>query len=232
MWIISTVALTYFKNCFPTTMWRRSPKLVGFPKTTQNNRLWGEMRRIWKNGLLLVKWKDTNEETVCRTFHRADRGETERRRVRQGSGWWTKLLSLTVKDCNKFMGGVDLSDALIQYYSVRGKTMKRYKIFLYHFIDISAVNSYIIFKMLAIARGEITTSQWETNGGDNKGQQQLLLNPARPGNAGPDSLEEQQGTSGGFVCGANRSLLPNKPSGVVHSVNRFCLQPDRNRFED
>lgn len=64
-----------------------------------------------------------------------------------------------MKDCNKFMGGVDLSDALIQYYSVRGKTMKRYKIFLYHFIDSSAVNSYIIFKMLAIARGEITTSQ-------------------------------------------------------------------------
>ncbi|XP_028309119.1 piggyBac transposable element-derived protein 4-like isoform X2 [Gouania willdenowi] len=133
--------------------------LKGFPKTTENdlpkNAQRGDVRWMRKNNLLFVKWMDQREVVTCSSVHTVYSGHSVPRRTKVQGQWTTTHIPAPdpVLDYNKHMGGADPSDALVGYYSVLHKTMKWYKTFFYHFLNIAIVNSHIIYKQLVEMNG-------------------------------------------------------------------------------
>uniref|UniRef100_A0A8C6SQI7 PiggyBac transposable element-derived protein domain-containing protein n=1 Tax=Neogobius melanostomus TaxID=47308 RepID=A0A8C6SQI7_9GOBI len=134
----------------------------GFPLTVQNDlpkkAQRGEVRWLREDKLLFLKWMDKREVTLCSSMHKAYSGKTIKRKVKEQGVWQTTQVPCpdAVVDYNKWMGGVDLSDALLKYYRVQQKTMKWYKTFFYHFVDVAIVNSYIIHKKLVKGKADGT----------------------------------------------------------------------------
>lgn len=138
---------------------------IGFPKTQENDlpkkAERGDLRWIRDGKLLFVKWMDTRQVTMCSTLHQAYSDQTVKRKVKDAGVWRSKAIPVLgcVVDYNRHMGGVDLSDALISIYSVHHKTMKWYKTFFYHFVDIAVVNSYLLYKELFRIRPDPTLTK-------------------------------------------------------------------------
>lgn len=51
-----------------------------------------------------------------------------------------------IREYNRHMGGVDMADGLIGRYRIRVKTRKYTNRLVYHFLDLTMVNSYVLFK--------------------------------------------------------------------------------------
>uniref|UniRef100_A0A3B3S5R5 PiggyBac transposable element-derived protein domain-containing protein n=1 Tax=Paramormyrops kingsleyae TaxID=1676925 RepID=A0A3B3S5R5_9TELE len=192
--------------------------------------------------LLFVKWKDTREVSVCSTIHNAYAGDTVRRKVKSKQGVWiTESFPCPspVTEYNKYMGGVDLSDQLIQYYTTQHKRMKWYRKLFLHFLDISATNAYIIHReimqqdsMTHKAFMEELTAQLCDVTLNVPTKMSGVHVPVLGAELSTDG--RMKATSGRKTCmncrrhGGNKTKTPWKCAACDVQL---CLQPDRNCFE-
>ncbi|KAG5856148.1 hypothetical protein ANANG_G00004940 [Anguilla anguilla] len=113
----------------------------------------GTGRWLREGELLFLKWVDAREVRICSTIHRADAGDAVERRVRNPGRDNCAVLKMpiptAVREYNKYVGGVDLADSLINRYNIRQKTAKWYKTLFHHFVDVAIVNAFLLHKELA-----------------------------------------------------------------------------------
>ncbi|XP_026059145.1 piggyBac transposable element-derived protein 4-like [Carassius auratus] len=135
----------------------------GFPKTAANSlssdSTMGSIRWIRDGPLVCVKWMDTQVVSVCSTIHAAYTGDRVKRTIKVQDKSKTKSFPCPapVTAYSQHMGGVDLSDQLLEYYSAQHKTMKWYRKVFLHFLDIVANNAFILHKEL---HGQMTCKEF------------------------------------------------------------------------
>ncbi|XP_059168114.1 piggyBac transposable element-derived protein 4-like [Physella acuta] len=108
----------------------------------------GDMRWFREREIVTVQWRDNKTVSVMSNFMTANGSAKVNRRTKVG-GIFTQLSvdqPHIIQEYNSHMGGVDKSDQLINKYNVLRKTKTFWKTLFFHFIDISRVNSYILFQ--------------------------------------------------------------------------------------
>lgn len=109
----------------------------------------GTLRWIREENLVFTKWMDNREVAMCSSVHVAYDGDTVKRKQKKMDGSWEETnipVPKPIVDYNMYMGGVDLSDQLIQYYSVHHTTRRWYRTMFFHFIDIAVTNGFIMYR--------------------------------------------------------------------------------------
>lgn len=92
--------------------------------------------------LLCVKYKDKRDVYMLTNIHQET---TQRKRVRGRHETFVDRPDC-ISDYNAHMGGVDKVDQLLSPYDATRKTLKWYKKLAVHFVQISMLNAYILYK--------------------------------------------------------------------------------------
>lgn len=115
----------------------------GLPDILNTKLKKGEVVSARSGSLLALKWKDKRDVRMLSTLNTAevtDTGKVDRRTqqpIRKPE---------VVQEYNKHMGGVDLSDQLMQYNCYTRRTLKYYKKLFFHLHHLAAVQGFIIYK--------------------------------------------------------------------------------------
>ncbi|KAM3875240.1 piggyBac transposable element-derived protein 4-like [Diretmus argenteus] len=211
----------------------------------------GSIRWIREGSLVFVKWMDTREVSVCSTIHPAVTvGDTVERRVRGEDGSWRmdKIPCPTpILAYNKNMGGVDLSDQLLQYYTTHRRSDRWYRTMFFHFVDIATTNAYIMHRDITDThqaqhkshkdfQAELVSQLCgvEITGVPAPANRKVSHVPVPCPQAMPTETR-QKATAGRLQCTLCNQQQPKRRSLTIWKCKAckvpLCLIPDRNCFE-
>ncbi|XP_056388350.1 piggyBac transposable element-derived protein 4-like [Hyla sarda] len=101
----------------------------------------GESKAVCKDNMMLVKYRDKHDVLVLTTIH------PDRSTPVQVRGTIDRAPKpVCIQDYNKFMGGVDLSDQVLQPYTALRKTRAWYKKLALHLLQIAMYNAFVLYK--------------------------------------------------------------------------------------
>ena len=105
----------------------------------------GDVQSVTENGLLSMKWMDKRAVTMISTIHEDSMVSTPRRSRFADHGREVVQKPQCVVEYNHNMGGVDLSDQMVTYYSFSHRTVKWWRRVFFHLIDTTTVNAYTLY---------------------------------------------------------------------------------------
>ena len=98
------------------------------------------------SGVSITKWFDNKSIQICATHCNFEAVENLRRWNRKSKKFIDIPCPTAIKDYNKSMGGVDLSAMLTVLYGAHFKTKRWYLKELFHCIDISKINAWLLHR--------------------------------------------------------------------------------------
>nr|CAI5859199.1 unnamed protein product [Callosobruchus analis] len=102
-----------------------------------------------------IRWIDRGKKpvTVLSSMHNPSSITTVRRTNAKGEKEEVPC-PVAVSDYNKYMGGVDKMDQMIERYSVVRKSRRWWMKIFFYFIDVAICNSFVIYKSSVTANGK------------------------------------------------------------------------------
>jgi hypothetical protein len=133
------------KKC-PKNCKKHCPKTCSkhLPRDNQMER--GQIVTKHKRGVYVTKWRDNRSVFMASNFH-FNEEIIVKRKMKNGKKIDVECPKV-IGEYNKYMGGVDYSDRMIETYA-RDRWSKRkpwHRLF-FHFLDLCIVNSYILYKI-------------------------------------------------------------------------------------
>lgn len=95
--------------------------------------------------IMVLKWMDKREVRMLTTLHKNEMVETEK--VDHVTNK-VKKKPKCIDEYNKYMGAVDKSDLVLSSIESVRKAIKWYKKVFFHFLDLSVLNAWILYKTL------------------------------------------------------------------------------------
>jgi len=104
----------------------------------------GTVSFVFKGNLTVVKWSDNRDVHAISTLY-----SNEMTKVKRQVGGESVEVPCPeiIDDYNAFMGGVDLGDQAMCYYSLGRKTMKWWRRLFWRLHDMAVTNAHVIYKM-------------------------------------------------------------------------------------
>ncbi|XP_065584309.1 piggyBac transposable element-derived protein 3-like [Artemia franciscana] len=98
------------------------------------------------SGIVVTKWFDNKSVCIASSFVGAEPSDNCKRWDRNSKKYVDVVRPLCIAEYNKFMGGVDLSDMLIELYRIDIRGKKWYMRLFYYFLDLSVVNAWLLYR--------------------------------------------------------------------------------------